>query len=137
MKQVIQFLTTAVKKVYTMGEQPVSLIDSAERQLGLTFPTMLRDYLQQYGALSYGSVELLGLGVPEISYRSLVMQTRELRECGLPHNYIAIEDQGEGFYILMALDGQIYQWNLETRSIQPSAIANNLDDYLTQHLQTA
>ena len=137
MKEVAKFFATAAKKVYSRGEQPVSMIDTAELQLGLIFPAMLREYLQHYGTLSYGSFEMLGIGVPETSYRNLVTQTLELRQQGLPHDFIVIEYQGEGFYILTAHDGQIYQWNLESPSTQPGAIADNLDDYLVHRLQMA
>jgi hypothetical protein len=137
MKAVADFLSTATKKVYSRGEQPTSVIDAAEQQLALTFPQMLRDYLQQYGALSYGSVEILGLGVPETSYRNLVTQTTELRQRGLPHEFVVIEDQGEGFFTLVAPDGRIWGWNIEAPSTPPSGIAENLDEYLVHRLQSA
>ncbi len=85
-------------KGFFAGPRPASLIETAERVLGLKFPPTYRRFLLEYGAGSFGASEVYGVidddyeesSVPDAIWYTLV----ERREIGLPNDLIAIYDPG-------------------------------------------
>lgn len=74
-------------------------IAQAERELGLSFPTNYRLYLQTFGWLEIGSHEMFGLGrdVPEYLHLvSMTLEERTIMHPLTPHNLIPVINDGGG-----------------------------------------
>src|SRR5207253_5544344 len=70
----------------------------AEQSLKLTFPDSYREFLQRYGAGSFGGEPVYGLGVPEDNLPNVVWATRTVRRADdfFPVDLVVIQDTGEG-----------------------------------------
>lgn len=101
------------KKVFSTGGVSVSEVESAEKELGLTFPEEYKELLVQYGAISFGTHEIAALGVE--GYLNVVELTKEERQLN-PNNsleeYIVIQNIGaEGLLIVLDSDGSVYEYS--------------------------
>lgn len=84
------------------GEKPASLIDAAERVLGLIFPPSYREFLLFLGCGDiegnefYGviSSDFLNSGVPD----SVWLTLRERKESNFPSHLVIVGSQGDGAY---------------------------------------
>lgn len=88
------------EKAHFVGPQPESLVEAAERKLGLAFPPTYRRFLLEYGAGSFGGSEFYGVvhkkfeesGVPDAIWFTL----SERKEWALPHELIVVYVPGYG-----------------------------------------
>ena len=80
------------------GGVPFEEVWVAEQRLEVTFPNSYREFLQRYGAGSFGGVLIHGLGVPEDDLPHVVFATEALREADdfFPADLVVIQDTGEG-----------------------------------------
>ena len=78
--------------------------------LGMTFGPEMSEYLSDYGAIAFGSVEFNGLTETKQNDSSLVRNTAFLREAfpGKLNNLALLEDRGDGDYALC--DGSDHIW---------------------------
>ena len=108
-------------------------IDTVEKSLGLTIHDSLKKYLLQYGALSFRSMELTGLGYSSTSYRNIIKATKEAREnASIPKDAVVIEDVGEFHYIICKADGSVYYWG---NGQEIEKVANVISDYIEKRIQ--
>ncbi|WIH23104.1 SMI1/KNR4 family protein [Photobacterium damselae] len=76
-------------------------IDKAELELGLTFSTEYRTYLQYIGVISFKTVETYGLGVPETSFLNIVNALHDFKAFkNFPSSLIPLADIGDGHYYM-------------------------------------
>ncbi len=81
------------------GPKESSLVDRAEKVLGMKFPPTYRQFLETYGCGDIGGFEVYGIigndfdssGIPDA-----IWLTMQLRKTGLPEHYIVISDEGDG-----------------------------------------
>lgn len=74
------------------------LVKQAEEKLGLSFPTLYKNFLLNYGAGNFGSEEIYGIlkddfehsGIPDAVWFTL----KQRKEINLPHNLIIIYHTG-------------------------------------------
>jgi hypothetical protein len=87
-----------------VGPVPFEEVWVAEGQLEVTFPQSYREFLQRYGAGSFGSRSVYGLGVPDTGLPSVVYATQALRESDdfFPGDLVVVEDTGEGDLLCLA-----------------------------------
>ena len=118
----------AKHKVYHLSGCGVEEVIAAEKALELTFSEEYRNYLMNYGAISFGSHEFTGLGVDE--YIDVVLATKEEKKLnqGIPNDCILIENLGiEGILILQDSNGVIYSLDEKGRL---EKIANSFSVYM-------
>ena len=86
------------------GPVPFEEVWVAENGLEVTFPNSYREFLQRYGAGSFGGRPVYGLGVPENSLPSVIFATQIMREADdfFPADLIVIQDTGEGDILCLA-----------------------------------
>lgn len=95
-------------EVLTYPKQPADddVIDRAEAMLGLTFPTLYRRFLTEFGIGGFGSSEVYGIVENQlniIAQPDVVWNTLDARETPFfPREYIVIYGTGNGE--LMCLD---------------------------------
>ena len=99
-------------KLYHMGGVGTDKIIEAEKQLGIRFSDDFRNYLMEYGVVSFGSHEFMGLGGD--AYLDVVGETLMERERNekFPKNCYIVENLGiDGIMILQDSEGKIYEIN--------------------------
>lgn len=99
-------------KLYHLKGVDVDTIINAEAELGIRFDEEFRNYLLEYGVVSFGSHELMGLGGDE--YLDVVKETINERTNNgkYPHNCYIIENLGiDGIMILQDEEGIVYELN--------------------------
>lgn len=101
------------KKHKIFSTKPVSeeTIKEAQTKLGRAFSTEYKDYLKQFGAISFSNTELTGLNIEK--YANVVEVT--LKEMKLNENFpkdcIVLENIGvEGVLILLNTKDQVFEW---------------------------
>lgn len=116
------------QKVYHLNGVEASDIVNAEKRLGIRFDEEYRNYLMQYGVVSFGSHELLGLGGD--SYLDVVEETlRERTAARFPKNCYLIENLGiDGILILQDTQGSVY----ELSDAGNRKIAGSFGEYIEQ-----
>ncbi len=87
-----------------VGGAPFEEVWVAESALGVIFPDSYRDFLQRYGAGTFGGQPVYGLGVPDDDLPSVVFATNSLREQDdfFPGDLVVIQDTGEGDLLCLA-----------------------------------
>lgn len=98
-------------KLYNTKGASNELINEAEKQLNLRLPDDYKEYLSEFGAISFGSTELTGLNID--SYANVVSVTlKEAQRNKLfPKDSIVLENTGmEGLLILQKENGEVYEW---------------------------
>jgi len=86
-------------------------IREAEKELGLIFPSEYSKYLEDFGAISFGSVEITGLNID--NYANVVNLTKKERERDpdFPKDAFVIQNTGiDGVIVLMNESGLVFFW---------------------------
>lgn len=85
-----------------VGGVPFEEVWVAEQQLGVTFPDSYKDFLQKYGAGSFGGQTVYGLGVPDSAEPSVVWATNLMRDADdfFPVDLVPIQGQSQDGDIL-------------------------------------
>jgi hypothetical protein len=90
------------------------IVNEAEKRLGINFGPQLKEYLIKYGFLSFKFSELYGINSNQKMESDLISQTEYLHKYyPKTDKYIAIENQGEGDYFLVADDDDIYEYDTD------------------------
>jgi hypothetical protein len=86
------------------GGVPFEEIWVAEQALEVTFPDSYREFLERYGAGSFGGIPVYGLGVPETGLPNVVWATEAVRTADdfFPGDLVVIQDTGEGDLLCLA-----------------------------------
>jgi hypothetical protein len=87
-----------------VGPVPFEEIYVAENRLGVRFPDSYRDFIQRYGAGTFGGKPIYGLGVPDDGLPNVVWATEAMREADdfFPADLVVIQDTGEGDILCLA-----------------------------------
>lgn len=126
MMSIIEELKSKVK-VFQVGMVPQEEIMKAEKELNIHFTDEYKTYLSNYGAISFGSHELTGLGVS--GYLNVVTATENERKLGgnFPKNCVLIENNGiEGILTIMDESGAIFSFDGKKKN----QIALSFSDFL-------
>ena len=111
MKMTIEELK-AKTKLFQVGTVSQEEINNAENQLNLHFTEEYKNYLSNYGAISFGAHEITGLGVS--GYLNVVTATEKERNLGgdFPKDCILLENNGiDGILTIMDEKGFVYSFN--------------------------
>jgi hypothetical protein len=87
-----------------VGGAPFEEVWVAEGQLGVTFPDSYREFLQKYGAGSFGGQGIYGLGAPDTGLPNVVWATEAVRASDdfFPGDLVVIQDTGQGDLLCLA-----------------------------------
>lgn len=102
-------------------------IERAEKRLNLKFSEEYREYVKEFGAISFLGAEWSGLNVE--SYINVVNMTEDEKAFNefFPEKYFVIENLGiDGIVILSNEDGKIYSNQYDKKEL----ICNSLSEYL-------
>lgn len=108
-------------------------IQQAESSLGIKFDNSLKKYLSEFGAISFRSMELFGLGYPPSSYRNIVSATQEARaDYKIPNDAVLLEDIGEGHVVLYRIGQGVFYWG-NGKKIEK--IDETIEDYIYRRIE--
>lgn len=128
------------------GGVPDREIEDIERAFDLRFPQSYRKFLGRYGAVSVGSVNICGLGVPWDSVLSAVQTLIMLRVTNpnFPLDLMPVEELDDGRFACLRCgqtqplqeDAEVVIWNPFATSDQehPELVSPNFTTYLYERL---
>ena len=109
-------------------------VQQAQTALGVTFGPQLREYLLEYGYLGFESVEFYGLNARQGMESDLGKQTAYLhRYYPETQNLTALENYGEGDYILVDGEDRVFRYSSEENRLTPEG--GRLFDYILQRFE--
>lgn len=117
-------------------------ITTAEREIGVTFPSVFRSYLAELGYLEFRSAEFYGLGVGVPPHLDLVRNTIAERTEFHPHipaHLIPFMSNGGGDHYCVDLnthadDPPVVFWDHELDTTQqPQKLADTFSSWLLHH----
>lgn len=94
-----------------IGKVGLDDINKAEKELNIKFSDELIEYISNFGAISYSSREINGLGTN--SYLNIVKSTINARNniLNFPYEFAVLEDTGiQNIKILIDEFNKIYEW---------------------------
>lgn len=108
------------------------LLESAQKQLGVTIPQQYVEFLRDYSHGGIGGVEILGVGLTGTML--FVETTLRYRKYGLPQNLLVVENCDEWVYCLDCDTGKVVSWS-QFDGVQDGY--PSFDDFLLQDLKDA
>jgi hypothetical protein len=147
MKNAIDIINGKIDWVDFDGPKDDALIKSAEKVLGLKFPTTYRYFLENLGCGDIAGQEFYGLiksdffnsSVPDAVW--ITMQERN--NSNLPSNYIIISSTGDGDYVVLdcsqsGLEAPVELWspgvNDNQRAFKP--LVNDFGEFFYKQIQS-
>jgi len=103
---------------YSKGPIDLNMLKQAEKLLGVNFGEQLSEYLLKYGYFAKDFIELFGMTANQGLSSDLVKETLYLHQY-FPEtrDYVAVENQGEGDYYIVASDDQVYEFDSNLKSL--------------------
>ena len=105
-------------------------------EMGVKFGREMMEYLTGYGFLLYADVEFYGLTANLLERSDLAKQTAYLHKY-FPKTggYIALENRGDGLYVVVDSDDQVWLYNTESNTLKDSG--KSLFQYLIERMKEA
>ncbi|HCE2224691.1 TPA: SMI1/KNR4 family protein [Vibrio parahaemolyticus] len=105
-------------------------ISEAQVQLGMTFSAEYREYLQQFGVISYGSTEVFGLGVKQSSHLNVVnVAQRFTQVCAFPKHLLPLAEIGDShYYVYDNIRHNVL--SVAIPDLGPKMVSNDLEEFL-------
>lgn len=96
---------------FTKNLVGVDYIPAIEKEVGVSFGCELVKYIVLYGYLAFEDVEFYGINSKQYLESDMVKQTLYLHKY-FPKTagYVALENQGEGHYQIVASDDTVYEY---------------------------
>ena len=114
----------------------VSVLEQAEKVVGMRFGEELTEYLLKYGYLGFEYVEFYGMNARQGLKSDLVEQTLYV------HKYfpdttalVAIENQGEGNYYLVDCEDAVYEYDTNMKQLRKTGL--NLFEHIVNRFEVA
>lgn len=129
-----------IEKIANVGvsDAPASLetVQAAQKKLGCVFGAMLKNYLTEFGYLSFGYFEMYGINERQKLNSDMVKSTEMLHEAfSVTRGKVAIENLGDGYYILCDNQDMVYEFIPDENSQALNPLGKNLLTYIIQHSQ--
>lgn len=129
MNQINRIITKYQEAANFCGMVSEQQIFAAEQRLEVCFPEDYRSFLMQYGAGSFGGIEIYGI-VPELERKAVpngIWLTEDLREKDdMPKNYVAIAFDGFGnYYCIETKKKQIEEATVVLFTCNPEELTEN------------
>lgn len=138
MKKLYEFIEANRKSFHLLPGANDAAIQAAEAQLAVRLAADLKTLWKTFGAISFKSIEIFGLGVSGSSHLNAVKRTFELRrEAGFPASAVALEDLGDGHFAICDESGAILEW-AAPRSNEPlRTLGGDVESYLLNRFEAA
>jgi len=105
-----------------------------EDELGVKIGPQLSEYLLDYGYLGFESVEFYGMNARQGMKSDMVTQTLYLHKYyATTTSFVAIENYGEGDYILVDSEDNVYRFVSEENTL--TKVGRKLFDYILTRFQ--
>lgn len=95
----------------------VEQLKEFEKELSINFGPQLKKYIMEYGFLAYEHVELYGVNSKQFKKSDMIKVSQMLHEnYPITKKMIALENRGEGDYILIDEDDNVFEFDLNISS---------------------
>ena len=122
--------------IFTKNVVASESIKTIEKELDVLFGDELTQYILEYGFLGYKHIELYGINSKQMSESDMVKQTKYLHKYfPKTSKYIALENKGDGEYILVSPNDDICEYFSEEDLIHKTG--DRLFDYIVNRFQEA
>ncbi len=103
---------------FTRNLVGVEEVKKIEQELGVAFGGEMTKYILKYGYLAYKHIELYGVNSNQLMDSDLIKQTKYLHTY-FPKliSYIAIWNSGDGNYLMVSSEDEVYEYSTETDDI--------------------
>lgn len=147
MKNAIEIINGKIDEADFDGPKDDALIKSAEKVLGLSFPTTYRYFLENLGCGDIAGHEFYGLiksdffnsSVPDVVW--ITMQERN--NSNLPSNYIIISSTGDGDYVVLdcsqsGVEAPVELWSpgVHDNQLAFKPLANDFGEFFYKQIQS-
>lgn len=106
-----------------------------EKHVSVLFGTELTQYILRYGYLAYKHVELYGINSKQMEDSDMIKQTVYLHKYfPKTRDYVALENTGDGNYIVVASNDDVFEFSLEEDKVQK--VGMKLFDYILNRFQS-
>lgn len=125
-KMLDAIIESTAQAAFFAGPVEEAELIQAEERLGQRFPGEYRAFLSSRGCGSIGSLELLGLGIPEKGVPNLMFVVCQLETAGfrVSPDILPVSPIGDGSYIAVVANslgeyepGQMVVWNPSRKSV--------------------
>ncbi len=94
-----------------------------QKVIGAEFGAELIEYLIKYGYLGYEFVQFLGVNARQMEKSDMVRETTLLhKNFPITKNLIAFEDRGDGDYILVNSEDQVFEFIMDTGELKDKSM---------------
>ena len=112
----------------------VSVVEAAEKEVGVEFGGELTQYILKYGYLAFEYVELYGMNSRLGLDSNMIKQTKYLHQYHpATASYIAIENQGEGDYYIVNSDDRVFSFDTELNRLTDTGLS--LFEYILKRFE--
>lgn len=100
-----------------------SMLEQAEKTIGIHFGEELTEYLLKYGYLGFEYVEFFGMNSRQGLKSDLIEQTLYMHKYfPVTSDLIAIENQGEGDYYLVDSEDAVYEYDTSLKKLKKTGL---------------
>ena len=111
-------------------------VPGIENQIGVSFGKELSQYVLHHGYLAYKHIELYGINSKQMADSDMVKQTLYLHKYfPLTKGYIALENTGDGNYIMVSSDDDVFEFYSDDNQMQNMGM--KLFSYIISRFQSA
>ena len=118
----------AISGLLSLGGCSDEQIKEAEEKLGLVFPAEYKDYVKQFGAISFTGTEWTGLNA--VGYLNVITETLTEKERydSFPEKHFVLENLGiDGILVICDEEGKVFSFNGDKESLLTQSISEYLD----------
>ena len=109
-------------------------LEQIQSDIAMTFGIQLQEYILAYGYLGFEEVEFYGINSKQMENSDLISQTLYLHKYfDKTAKYIAFENLGEGFYILVDSKDCMFSYSSEEDSLVNLNI--DLENYILKRFE--
>lgn len=104
---------------YTKKLIDKNFFEIVEKEIGCKFGPELKKYILTYGYLGFEDVEFYGINSNQGINSDMVSQTKYIHKYfEKTKNYVAFENLGEGDYVLVDSEDNIYEYDTEVGEVK-------------------
>jgi len=119
---------------YTRNVVKPEEVSVIEKEMGVSLGHELSEYILKYGYLAYKHLEYYGINSVQMLESDMVRQTKYIHTY-FPKtiNYIAFSNSGDGYYILVSSQDDVYEYSCEMNVVYD--LGMKLFDYILESFQ--
>ena len=133
--------------IYFENSTSTVLITDSEEILGVRFPETYRKFLEDFGVLAFGSLEVFGISTHDLyqdnSYNAIKLTLDRRSDFDLPNNFVTIASLGNGMEYYLDCDHlknghncvKLFWRAIPINDQEPKIVADDFGEFLLEEIQ--